>query len=128
MDPSGAVKGYMTGKPTGDAAPSIAWRLGVQVQEMAVAAGGLAVMAYAADPERVRFDLTAYREAAGPDVELIAAMRPVPPDSFTPDDIKAKVHLLKDLGVARVDMYHYSFLRLKVLDTLGEVLAGVATA
>jgi hypothetical protein len=128
MDPSGAVKGYMTGKPTGDAAPTIAWRLGVPVREMAAAAGGLAVMAYAADPERVRFDLTAYRDTAGPAIELIAAMRPVPPDCFTPDDIKIKVHVLKDLGVARVDMYHYSFLRLKVLDSLGEALAGVATA
>lgn len=127
MDPSGAVKGYMTGKPTGDAAPSIAWRLGVHVREMATAAGGLALMAYATDPERIRFDLTAYRETAGPAVELIAAMRPVPPDCFTADDIKTKVRLLKALGVARVDFYHYSFLRLKVLDTLSEALAGVAT-
>lgn len=126
MDPSGAVKGYMTGKPTGDAAPTIAWRLGVRVREMAKAAGGLAVMAYANDPERVRFDLNAYRETPGPDTELVAAMRPVPPDCLTTDDITAKLRLLRELGVARVDVYHYSFLRLKVLDTISEALAGAA--
>src|SRR5438874_1359768 len=65
MDLSGAVKGYATGRPTGDAAPSIAWQLGVDVPAIAKVCGSLEAIGYARDPERLRIDLEAYRRLVG---------------------------------------------------------------
>jgi hypothetical protein len=39
IDLSGAIKGYATGRPSGDAAPGIAWQLGVDVPSIAGVCG-----------------------------------------------------------------------------------------
>ena len=64
MDPSGAVKGYWTGKPEGDPAAAIGWRLGIDLPALAAVCPEVQVLAYAADVERVRLDLEAYRARA----------------------------------------------------------------
>ena len=64
LDSSGAVKGYATGQPEGDAAPSIGWRLGTDVAACARAGAAIGAIAYAADPARVELDLAAYRALA----------------------------------------------------------------
>jgi hypothetical protein len=121
MDLSGAVKGYATGRPTGDAAPSIAWKLGVDVPATAAACGSLAAIGYAADPERLRFDLAAYGEVAG-GAELSVALRPMAPDCDSPDNLAAKLRVARELGLERVHFYHYGFMRLETLDLVQEAL------
>ena len=122
MDLSGAVKGYATGRPTGEPAPSIAWRLGVDLPAVARACGSLAAIAYAADVERLRLDLAAYGTlAAG--AELSAALRPMPPDCDSTENLAAKLRLARELGLARVHFYHYGFVRLDALDRIQDALA-----
>jgi hypothetical protein len=111
IDLSGAVKGYATGRPVGAPAPSIAWQLGVDVGAVARACDGIEAIGYAAEPERVRSDLAAYGEAA---VSVI--FRPMPPDCDSPDNLRAKVELARELGLGRADFYHYGFMRLDALD------------
>jgi hypothetical protein len=114
---SGAVKGYATGRPTGAAAPSIAWQLGVDVNAVARACDGVCAMGYAADPERIRTDLDAYGDAA---VSVI--FRPTAPDCESPDDLRAKVELVRQRGLRRADFYHYGFMRLDALDWIRAAL------
>src|SRR5262249_3457679 len=65
MAPSGAVKGYWTGKPEGAPAAAIGWRLGIDLPALAAVCPEVQVLAYAADVGRVRVDLEAYRDALG---------------------------------------------------------------
>jgi hydrogenase/urease accessory protein HupE len=108
---SGAVKGYATGRPSGAAAPAIAWQLGVDVAALALACDGISAIGYAADPARVRGDLEAYGDAA---VSVI--LRPTPPDCDSAADLRAKVDVARERGLRRADFYHYGFMRLDALD------------
>ena len=122
MDASGAIKGYATGDPRGDAAPAISWRLGVDLAGVALGCRGLEAIAYAADPERVRFDLAAYRALLPEGGRLAAAMRPMLPDCDTAENLAAKLRLARELGLERVDLYHYGLAPLSALDRIREAL------
>jgi hypothetical protein len=122
LDSSGAAKGYATGRPEGDAAPSIAWRLGVDVAACARAGASIGAIAYAAEPARVALDLETYRGLA-PDAALVAALRPVPPDCDSAENLAAKLRAARGAGVDRVDFYHYGLVPLSALDRIREALA-----
>jgi hypothetical protein len=119
MDLSGAIKGYATGRPAGDAAPSIAWQLGVDVAAVAKVCGSLEAIGYARDPDRLRIDLEAYRKLAG-EAPLSVVLRPAPPDCDTPQNLREKIRLAAELDLARVDFYHYGLMRLDALDLIRE--------
>jgi len=122
MDASGAIKGYADGRPAGGPATEIAWRLGVDLPHLARACGGLEAIAYAADPNRVRFDLDAYRDLLPPSGTLSAAMRPMLPDCDSVENLAAKLRLCRQLGLERVDLYHYGFAPLSALDRIREAV------
>jgi hypothetical protein len=122
MDASGAIKGYADGRPSGGPAAEIAWRLGVDLAAVARTCGGLEAIAYAADPDRVRLDLEAYRALLPDGGLLAAAMRPTVPDCDSTDNLAAKLRLARDLGVERVDLYHYGFAPLATLDRVREAI------
>jgi hypothetical protein len=115
---SGAVLGYADGRPSGPPAPSIAWRVGVDVEGVSRVCAGIEAIGYAADPERVRGDLAAYGDAA---VSVI--YRPSIPDSTSADNLRAKVDLARERGLGRVDFYHYGLMRLDALDLVREALS-----
>jgi hypothetical protein len=119
MDLSGAVKGYATGKPEGEAAAAIAWRLGVDLPALAGTCDGLEAIGYAADPERLRFELEAYRALAD---EVAVVLRPMSPDCDSASNLREKVRLARELGLRRVDFYHYGLMRLDALDLIREAL------
>jgi hypothetical protein len=121
MDPSGAVKGYWTGKPEGEPAASIGWRFGIDVASLADVCPEVMVLAYAADVERVQLDLEAYRDVLG-DATVSAVLRPIPPDCETAENLAAKVALARELGLTWAGIYHYGFLRLETLDLIREAL------
>jgi hypothetical protein len=83
---------------------------------VAKACGRLEAIAYAAEPDRVRLDLEAYRALLPGDGKLAAAMRPTLPDCDSTENLAAKRRLARDLGVERVDLYHYGFAPLATLD------------
>jgi hypothetical protein len=122
MDLSGAVKGYANGRPTGEAAPTMAWQLGVDVAAVARVCGSLEAVGYAYDPERLRLDLGAYRALAG-DAALNVVLRPTAPDCDSVENLHTKVDLARELGLARVDFYHYGLMRLDALDRIGAALS-----
>jgi hypothetical protein len=122
LDFSGSVKGYADGKPTGGPAPEIAWTLGIDLGSIRPA-GGVEAIAYAADPERVRLDLEAYRSVVPDGVPLSAAMRFTPPDCDSSENLAAKLRLAAELGLGQVDFYHYGFAPLHALDLLRDALA-----
>jgi hypothetical protein len=111
MDLSGAVKGYATGRPSGGPAAEVAWRYGIDLAGLAQVCPEIEVLGYAADVDRVRVDLETYRAALG-DSRLSVALRPSPPDCEEAGNLAAKVALVRELGLARVDFYHYGFVRL----------------
>jgi hypothetical protein len=123
MDLSGAVKGYATGRPEGGPAPSIAWQLGVDITDLAGACHGIQAIGYAYDVERLRFDLSAYKELAGDDTGLAVALRPMAPDCDSTDNLAAKLALCEQLGLERADLYHYGFMRMSALDLIGEAVS-----
>lgn len=121
MDLSGAVKGYATGRPVGAPAPTIAWRLGVDVAGVARACDELEAIGYAADPERLGLDLEAYGALAGGRA-LSVALRPMPPDCDSAENLRAKVLLARELDLERIDFYHYGFMRFDALDWIREAV------
>lgn len=127
MDLSGAVKGYATGRPTGGPAPEIAWQLGVDLEAVG-SVTDLEAIAYAGDPERVRSDLESYRTYLGPKRRLSAALRPMPPDCRDAANLEEKVRIARELGLARLDFYHYGFVPLPVLDRIRAALEGAGVA
>jgi hypothetical protein len=123
MDLSGAVKGYATGKPTGGAAPTIAWKLGVDLDGVARACHGLEAIGYAADPDRLRFDLEAYGALLPPGGLLASALRPMQPDCDGPRNLGSKLKVARELDLSRIDFYHYGFMRLAQLGWIQEALS-----
>jgi hypothetical protein len=122
MDPSGAVKGYWTGKPEGGPAAEIGWRFGIDLPALAAVCPEVHVLAYAADVERVRLDLEAYRRVLA-DATISAVFRPIPPDCETAENLAAKLELARELGLTWAGIYHYGFLRLEALDLIRDALA-----
>src|SRR5262249_47527350 len=120
MDPSGAVKGYWTGRPEGEPAAAIGWRLGIDLPALAAVCPEGQVLAYAADVERVRLDLEAYRSGPG-DATVSVVLRPIPPDCDDADNLAAKLALARELGTW-AGIYHYGFLRLETLDLIRAAL------
>jgi hypothetical protein len=121
MDPAGAVKGYWTGRPEGEPAAAIGWRLGIDLPALAAACPEVQVLAYAADVERVRLDLEAYRSVLG-DATVSVVLRPIPPDCENAENLAAKLALARELGT-RAGIYHYGFLRLETLDLVRAAVA-----
>jgi hypothetical protein len=128
VDEGGAIKGYVGGQPTGTPAPSISWQLGVDLHQVADAAGALEVMAYASTAERVRFDLEAYASAIPDSSKLGVILRPLRPDCDSPANLRSKVDVASALHVDRIDFYHYGLAPLDALDWVKSALPAGAAA
>jgi hypothetical protein len=122
IDLSGAVKGYATGRPQGDPAPATAWQFGIDIAGVTEACGQVEAIGYAADPERLRFDLSAYRSIIGPDRRLSVIMRPMAPDCDSTENLTAKLAVARELGIVEAGFYHYGFMRLQSLDLIRSAL------
>jgi hypothetical protein len=124
IDLSGAVKGYATGRPQGDAAPSIAWQFGIDVGMIAESCGQIEAIGYAADPDRLRLDLEAYRSIIGdPEIAgMSVILRPMAPDCDSVENLARKLQIARDAGVGEVGFYHYGFMRLESLDLVRSAL------
>ena len=122
IDLSGAVKGYATGRPQGDPAPAIAWHSGIDVGGVAAASGQVEAIGYAADPERLRLDLDAYRAIIGPDRRLSVILRPMAPDCDSAENLAAKLSVARKAGAVEAGFYHYGFMRLESLDLIRSAL------
>jgi len=125
IDLSGAVKGYATGRPTGEAAPTIAWQFGIDIPAVAAACGQVEAIGYAAEPDRLRFDLAAYRSSAGKASRLSVIVRPMAPDCESVDNLARKLAVANEAGAVEVGFYHYGFMRLESLDLIRSALDAI---
>lgn len=123
MDLSGAMKGYATGRPEGDPAPSISWQLGVDIAGLADVCHGVEAIGYAYDVDRLRYDLAAYKQLVGDGANLSVALRPMMPDCDSVENLAAKLAVSEELGIERADFYHYGFMRLSTLDRIGQAVS-----
>ncbi len=121
MDPSGAFKGYWTGRPEGGPAAEVGWRFGIDLPALASFCPEVMVLGYAADVARVKLDLETYRGILA-DATVSVALRPCPPDCETPENLTAKLTLARELGLTWAGIYHYGFLRLEALDLIRAAL------
>jgi hypothetical protein len=85
---------------------------------VAAASGQVEAIGYAADPERLRLDLAAYRSIIGPDRRLSVILRPMAPDCDSAENLAAKLAIARELGVVEAGFYHYGFMRLQSLDLI----------
>jgi hypothetical protein len=122
VDPSGAIMGYVGGKPTGPPAPSISWRLGIDLEQLVRVADAVEVMAYASTAERVLVDLEAYVQALPGSSKLGVILRPLTPDCESAENLRSKLEVASSLGFGRVDFYHYGLTRLDALDWINFAL------
>ncbi len=122
LDLSGAEKGFATGHPAGDAAPTIGWQVGIDVTALAEECDTVEATGYAADPDRLSFDLDAYRSLLAEVSRLGLVLRPMPPDCRSAENLAAKVALAREWGLKRLDFYHYGFCRLRSLDWIRQSL------
>jgi len=106
----------------------MSWQLGVDLPQVAAAAGALEVLAYASTAERVRFDLEAYARAIPDSSRLGVILRPVRPDCESLANLRTKVGVASDLGAARLDFYHYGLAPLDTLDWIKSALSADAAA
>jgi hypothetical protein len=125
LDLSGAEKGFATGHPTGDAAPTVGWQMGIDVAALAEVCETIEATGYAADPDRLSLDLAAYQPLLTDTSRLGVMLRPMPPDCRSADNLVAKVALAREHGLKRIDFYHYGFCRLRSLDWIRESLTAV---
>jgi hypothetical protein len=122
LDVTGARKGYADGQPAGRLAAEDSWQLGIDPVELEFLLPGYSALAYAADGTRVADDITAYREAIGPEVSLRAVLRPGPPDSDSAESLAEKAVAAVDAGADAVDFYHYGLATLPSLDRIPAAL------
>ena len=127
VDEGGAIKGYVAGQPTGAPAPSISWRLGVDLRQVAAVAGAIEVLAYASTAERVLVDLEAYASAIPESSKLGVILRPLLPDCDGAANLRSKVSSVSAL-VDRLDFYHYGLAPLDALDWIKSALPAGAAA
>src|SRR5207253_1728396 len=84
------------------------------------ACGQVEAIGYAADPERLKLDLAAYRSIIGPDRKLSVIMRPMAPDCESADNLARKLEVARAAGCVEAGFYHYGFMRLESLDLIRE--------
>ena len=126
LDLSGAEKGFATGRPVGDAAPTIGWQVGIDVASLAEACDIIEATGYAADPDRLSVDFDAYRPLLADPSQLGLVLRPMSPDCRSAGNLAAKIALAQEWGLERVDFYHYGFCRLRSLDWIRQSLTSAS--
>jgi hypothetical protein len=116
VDPSGAMKGYATGRSTGAPGPVPGWILGADPISVARQCQYTGVLLYTDSLERVEEELEAWASAVADMSRLTAVLRPSLPDCRNPQDLVGKVRACRKAGVGGVSFYHYALFPLESLD------------
>jgi hypothetical protein len=129
MEWSGGLRGAGMGMPVGDtstAALDRAWQDGVDLGSVLAKCDGVGVLGYVREPDELRRDLRAYRDVVGGKAQLSVALRPMPPDAMSAEDVAQKVAVAGEFDAGWVEFYHYGFMRLRNLEWIGEALSSRA--
>ena len=99
MDPSGAVKGYWTGRPRAGPPPRSAGGSGSTSPRSPRVCPEVHVLGYAADVERVRLDLETYRRTLADATLSVVLPADRRPTARRPENLAAKLALARELGL-----------------------------
>ncbi|WP_354641418.1 hypothetical protein [Kitasatospora camelliae] len=106
------------------AGPGRGWLSGIDLPTIAKAAHQVETLGYARTPEAVRERVAAFALHGVRPEELAVILRPMAEDCDGPENLAAKVAVLRGLGVPEVEFYHYGLMRLSSLDRIGRALRG----
>ena len=123
VESSGAVRGYLTGRPTGEAGPLPPWRFGFDAAEVAALVDEIAILAYAKERSRVTAEIAASKKALAGKATLGVILRPGPPDCAGAEELAARVALAHSAGASSIAFYHYGLLPLASLAWIGAALS-----
>jgi hypothetical protein len=118
-----ALKGFFTGKPTGDLGIKASWQFATNPEKMIAASDGITVTGYVNPLDRFEQEIEAYKEILPDDKSLAVTMRPTMPDTDSPGNLVEKIALCRQWGVQRVGFYNYGFFPLNRLDWIKDALA-----
>ncbi len=119
-----ALKGFFTGRPTGDLGVRASWQFAANPEKLVAVSDGITVAGYVNSLDRFGQEIEAYRELLPADKSLAVTMRPTMPDTDSSGNLAEKIALCRQLGVQRVGFYNYGFFPLNRLDWIKEALAG----
>ncbi|MFJ1705479.1 hypothetical protein [Kitasatospora sp. NPDC088346] len=104
------------------AGPGKGWLSGIDLPALAGAAHQIETLGYARTPEAVREKVAAFALHGVRPQEMAVILRPMASDCDGPDNLAAKIEVLRGLGVPEVEFYHYGLMRLSSMDRIGAAL------
>lgn len=117
MDLMGSVLSYDHGVPSGAPAAQQAWRLGIDIEQVAAVSDSVTVLAYSADTGRLESDVASYVPLLG-GKPLRVIMRPGHPDTTSTEHLARKIEACGAAGASQVDFYNYGMYTHRVLDRI----------
>lgn len=123
MDQTGALKGYVSGTPTGPLAANDAWQLGIDPAAVGRTVNSYVVLAYARDAGRVGDDISAYVQHLGGAASLRCVLRHGGVDYTDPANLAAKTAIARRAGASGIDFYHYGLMPLAGLDAAAAAIS-----
>ncbi|WP_371498110.1 family 10 glycosylhydrolase [Kitasatospora sp. NBC_00374] len=104
------------------AGPGKGWLSGIDLPALAGTAHQIETLGYARTPEAVREKVAAFALHGVRPQEMAVILRPMSSDCDGPDNLAAKIEILRALGVPEVEFYHYGLMRLSSMDRIGAAL------
>ncbi|MFJ9519478.1 hypothetical protein ACIRPK_14590 [Kitasatospora sp. NPDC101801] len=102
--------------------PGTGWLSGIDLPALAKTAHQIETLGYATTPEAVRENLAAFALHGVRPEEMAVILRPMASDCDSPENLAAKIAVLRDLGVPEVEFYNYGLMRLTSMDRIGHAL------
>jgi hypothetical protein len=102
-----------------------AWESGFDLQSAARTVEALHPCAYSLSAEQVQVKMDEYRSLAPASLPLVPAIRSIPPQVETAEDLQSKVEACRPALVSGLSFYNYGFMRLTTLDWIRDTLASL---
>ncbi|MFD8706172.1 hypothetical protein ACFV1W_26810 [Kitasatospora sp. NPDC059648] len=102
--------------------PGRGWLSGIDLPALARATDRIETLGYAGSAEAVREKLAAFALHGVRPERMAVILRPMAADCDGPENLAAKIAVLRGLGVPEVEFYHYGLMRLSSLDRIGTAL------
>ncbi|GAA2981557.1 hypothetical protein GCM10010519_15330 [Streptomyces lactacystinicus] len=103
--------------------PGTGWLAGIDLPALTGAVDRIETLGYARTPEAVREKVAAFALHGVRPQSLAVILRPMSSDCDGPENLAAKITILRELGVPEVEFYNYGLMRLSSLDRVGAALS-----
>ncbi|MFE4517985.1 hypothetical protein ACFRMQ_27785 [Kitasatospora sp. NPDC056783] len=104
--------------------PGTGWLSGIDLPALARVTDQIETLGYAKTPAEVREKIAAFALHGVRPQSMAVILRPMSSDCDGPENLAAKLAVLRELGVPEVEFYNYGLMRLSSLDRIGAALSG----